>query len=52
MVVILKKGEALERAKGWKERRDTIWADGSRRGDKRIGVAAAWWEGAHRPPYW
>lgn len=40
---------AVEAAKGWGNKRDSVWTDGPRLDDKGVGAAAVWWEEAHAP---
>ena len=47
-----KEAEALEIAKGWRDRVHTAWMDGSRIERGGVGVAAVWWQRAHTSPPW
>ena len=44
------RGEALRAAKGWGDRRNTVWTDGSRLEDGRVGAVVVWWREAGREP--
>ena len=39
-IVIDPRGEALRVAKSWKDKKNTIWTDGSRLRDGKVGAAA------------
>ena len=44
-------GEAFWVARGWRDKKNNIWTDGSRLEDRRMGAAAIWWqEGGVEPP--
>ena len=44
------RGKAYQAAKNWSDRRNTIWTDGSRLEDGRVGAAAVWWREAGKEP--
>ena len=45
------RGEALRVAKNWRDK-NTIWTDGSRLEDRRVGAAAVWWREEGLEPPW
>lgn len=51
-VVVEPRGEALRIAKEWKDRRDSIWTNGSRLEDGRVGAATVWWREEEEDPPW
>lgn len=46
------KEEVPKTAEEWQEKIWTIWTDGPRLDDGRLGVVAVWWEEAHTPLPW
>ena len=51
-VEIEPRGEALRKAKGWKDTRNSIWTDGSRLEGGKVGAAAVWWMPERVEPPW
>ena len=51
-IVVDPRGEALRVAKGWQDKKNSIWTDGSRLEDGRVGAAAVWWREEGVEPPW
>jgi ribonuclease HI len=49
-LVVEEKEAATKTAKTWGEKENTIWTDGSRLDDKKVGCAMVWWEPANENP--